>query len=134
MDNSQGKHRSLFYLECELEATLQFEHGDRLGGGLRASQLWVMHILLGRMFRERLVLDRAVKLYARFQCQEIMRCMERINDLEELTEPSLSGTLRASTLGPPKEKAMDMEERVGLQEEVKLATQFSPGEAHTSHL
>lgn len=133
-ENFQVGHRSLFHLERELDATLQFENGDKSGSGLRVSQLWVTCILLGRLFREPMVLGRAVKMYARFQHHEIMRCMVKINDLEELAEPPLSGTLGASTSGPPKHEAMDMEERLGLQEEASLATQFIPGKAHTSHL
>lgn len=73
-------------------------------------------------------------MYASFQHREIMRCMMKINNLEELAKFPLSGTLGASTSGPPKEKAMDMEESVGLQKEAKLAAQFTPGEAHTGHL
>ena len=76
----------------------------------------------------------AVKMYARFQRREIMRCMVKINDLEELGEPPLSGTLGASTSGTPKDDAMDVEESMGLEKEAKLAAQFSLGEAHTSHL
>ena len=133
-ENSQVEHRSLFHLEWELDATLWFEHGDGSGGGLKASQLLVTHIVLGRLFRERLVLGQAVKMYAWFQCREIMRCMVKINDLEELSKLPLSGTLGASTSGTPKDDTMDMEESVGLQEEAKLAAQFSLGEAHTGHL
>ena len=62
--NSQAERQVLFHLEQELDTTVQFEHGDELGGGLKASQLWVMRILLGRLFRERLVLGQVVKLYA----------------------------------------------------------------------
>ena len=60
MENSQAECRSLFHLERELDVTLQFEHGNGSGGGLRASQLWVMHILLGRLFKECLILGRAM--------------------------------------------------------------------------
>ena len=134
MESSQAEHRSLFHIEHELDATLQFKHGGGSGGRLRVSQLWVMHILLGRIFRECLVLGRAVKLYTRFQLYEIMRCMVKINDLEELAEPPLSGTLGASTSGPPKDKSMDVEESINLQEEAKLASKFSPGEANNGLL
>ena len=79
------------------------------------------HILLGWLFKEHLVIDREIKLYARFQRREIMRCMLKINDLEELAKPPLSGTSGASTSSLPKEEAMDMEESIGLQEEAKLA-------------
>ena len=40
--------------------------------------------------------------------------MVKMNDLEELAEPPLSGTLGASTSGTPKDDAMDVEESVGL--------------------
>ena len=43
-----------------------------------------------------------------------MWCMVKINDLEELAKSSLSDTLGTSTLGTPKDEAMDVEESVGL--------------------
>lgn len=51
-ENSQAERRSLFCLERELDAALRFEHGHESGGRPNANQLWVMHILLGRLFRE----------------------------------------------------------------------------------
>ena len=39
-----------------------------------------------------------------------MCCMVKLNDLEELVELLLGGTLGASTSAPPQEEAMDMEE------------------------
>ena len=59
-------------------------------------------------------------MYARFQRHEIMRCMLKLNDLEELVEPPLGGTSGASTSGLPKDEAMDLDEGIGLQEEAKL--------------
>ena len=59
-----------------------------------------------------------------------MRCMVKINDLEEQAEPPLSGTLGASTSGTSKGDTMDVEESVGLQEEARLVGQFSLGEVH----
>jgi hypothetical protein len=118
-------------MEWELDVALRFDHGDRLGGGLKANQLYVMCILLGRLFRERLVLRQVVKMYAQFQLQNIMQFMVKINNLEELAEPPLSGMLGTSTSGTPKDNAMDMEESVGLQEEANLVAQFILGEAHT---
>ena len=35
--------------------------------------------------------------------------MVKINDLEELVEPPLGGTLGASTLGLPKDEVMDLD-------------------------
>ena len=57
-----------------------------------------------------------MKLYARFQHRKIMRCMVKINDLEEQADPLLSGMLVDSTSGTPKDDAMGIEERVGLKE------------------
>ena len=56
-----------------------------------------------------------------------MRCIVKINDLEEQVEPPLSGTRGASTSGTSKGDAMDVEESVGLQKEARLAAQFSLG-------
>lgn len=86
-ENSQAKRRSLLYLERELDAVLHFEHGDDTGGDLKANPIWVTHILLGRLFREHQALGRAAKLFAQFQHSQIMRCMVKINKLEEKAEP-----------------------------------------------
>ena len=59
-----------------------------------------------------------------------MRCMVKLNDLEELAEPLLGGTPDASTSAPPKDVAMDLDEDDRLQEEANAATQFSPDEAN----
>ena len=59
-----------------------------------------------------------------------MRCMVKINDLEEQVEPSLSDMMGASTSGTSKGDAMDVEESVVSQEEARLASQFSLGGAH----
>ena len=58
-----------------------------------------------------------------------MRCMVKINDLEERAEPSLYDTMGSSTFASFKGDAMDMEESVGLQEGTRLAAHLSPGEA-----
>ena len=113
-------------LERELEAALRFEHKDDDYGGPRSNLIWVTIILLGCLFRERQVLQKVVQLFARFQCREIMHCMVKINDLEERAEPSLCGTMGASTSASFKGDAMDMEESVGLQEGTSLAAHLSP--------
>lgn len=110
LENSQAERRLLLRLEHELDASLLFEHG----GGPRVRQLWVMRILLGWLFRVRLVLGQAIKLYAKFQRREIMRCMVKINDLEEIDEPPLGGTPGASTSSLPKDDTMGVDESVGL--------------------
>ena len=43
-----------------------------------------------------------------------MRCMVTLNDLEELVEPPLGGTLGALTLAPPKDATIDLDEEDGL--------------------
>ena len=74
-------------------------------------------------------MGKAVKLFARFQRREIMRCMVKINDLEERAKPPLCDTMGASTLASFKGDTMDVEESVGLQEGTRLAAQLSPGGA-----
>ena len=69
-------------------------------------------------------------MFANFQWWEIMRCMVKLNDLEELAEPPLGGTPDASTLKLPKEAAMDLDEAGGLQAEANVVAYFSPGETN----
>lgn len=97
-----------------METTLHFEHDNGEEGGKRASPIWVTRILLGRLFIQRKALGQVVKLYSRFQRREIMRCMVKINDLEEEAEPPLSGMMDSSTSSTSKGDAMDVEESVGL--------------------
>lgn len=52
LENTPAERQSLLRLEQELNASLWFEQG----GGQRAIPLWVTPILLGRLFRECLVL------------------------------------------------------------------------------
>ena len=60
--------------------------------------MWVMRILLGHLLKERMVLGQAIKQFAKFQRREIMRCMVKLNDLEDMAEPPLKGALIALTL------------------------------------
>ena len=117
-------------MERELEAALRFEHEEDDYGGLRANPIWITRTLLGCLFRERQALGKAVKLFAHFQHREIMRCMVKINDLEERAESPLYGMMGASTSASFKGDAMDVEESFGLQEGTRLAAHLSPGEAH----
>ena len=59
-----------------------------------------------------------------------MRCMVKLNDLEELVEPPLGGTLGASTSAPPQDEAMDLEEEARRLAEANDMAQFSPREAN----
>ena len=80
-------------LEGELNSTLLFEHGGRQP----TSTLWVSHILLGRLLRERLALGQTVKVFSKHYCKEVMRSLVKIQDLVDLVEPPLGG-LSVSTL------------------------------------
>ena len=101
-------------LERELEVALLVEHGDDDDGGLRSNPIWITKIMLGHLFRECQALGKVVKLFTHFQHREIMRCMVKINDLEERAEPLLYGMMGSSTSTSFKGDAMDVEESVGL--------------------
>lgn len=58
-----------------------------------------------------------------------MRCMVKINDLEEKVELPLSGVMGASSFGNLRDDAMEVEESVGLWDEARLAAHFSLGGA-----
>ena len=60
-----------------------------------------------------MVLGRAIKMFAKFQRREIMCCMVKLNDLEELAKLPLGGTSGASSSALPQEEAMDLEDKVG---------------------
>ena len=108
-----------------MEATLMFEHG----GSRRANQLWVTKILLGRLFRERLSLDRAVKSYAKFQRREMMRGLVKLNELEEVVEPPLGGHSEAFISRLPRDDPLDMDADDAVLEEEGEEAWFSPGES-----
>ena len=59
-----------------------------------------------------------------------MRCMVKLNDLEELAESLLGGTSGASTSMSPQDEAMDLEEEAGRLAEANDMAQFSPREAN----
>ena len=125
MENSPVERRALSTLEKELEATLLFEHG----GEYRANPHWVTRILLGKLFRERLSLGRAVKSFAKFQDREMMWGLVKLNALEEVVEPPLGGNQERSVSRLPRDEPMDMEAEDAVLEEVEDDAQFSPGES-----
>jgi hypothetical protein len=45
-----------------------------------------------------MVMFRAIKQFSKFQCREIMRCIVKLNDLEDMVEPPLEGAPVASIL------------------------------------
>ena len=69
-------------------------------------------------------------MYAHFQHREFMRSLVKINDLQEQAESPLSGMMGASSLATYKGDTMEVEESVGMQEEVRLAEQLNPSGDH----
>ena len=67
-------------------------------------------------------------MFAKFQRREIMRCMVKLNDLEEMVEPPLGGTSGDLTLAPPQEEAMDLDGVAGRMTETNDKAKLSPGE------
>ena len=49
-------------------------------------------------------------MFAKFQRRDIMRCMVKLNDLEELVEPPLGGNSGISTSDLSKDMEMDLDE------------------------
>ena len=119
------ERRALFRLEKELEATLIFEHE----GQYRAIPHWVTQILLGRLFRERLSLNRAVESFPKFQRREMMRGLVKLNELEDVVEPLLGGNQERSVSRLPRDEPMDMEAEDVALGEVKDDSWFNPGES-----
>ena len=125
METSSAERQPLLWLEKELEATLLFEHE----GSCRSSPVWVTQILLGRLFPERLSLGRAVKSFAKFQHREMMRGRVKLNELEDIVEPPLSGNQETSISRLPRDEPLDMEAEDAALEEVEEDAWFSPGES-----
>ena len=96
MKNTATDRRILAHLEKELQVAFCFEDGN----GRPVNYLWVVHILLGRLFHERTALGRAIKQFAKFQRREILRGMVKLNDLEDLVKPPLDGGPEASSSAP----------------------------------
>lgn len=51
--------------------------------------------MLGRLIWEQTAIGRAIKMFVKFQRREIMRGMVKLNDLEDLAEPLLHGSMEA---------------------------------------
>ena len=76
-------------LEKIMQAALSFA-----GGGEELdNSLWIVHILLRRMIRERTEIGRAIKSVAKFQRSKIMRELVKLGDLENMAEPPLHGSM-----------------------------------------
>ena len=120
--NSIVDYRILVHLERELQTTFWLDNGN----GLLVSSLWVVRILLGRLLYERTTLGHTIKQYTKFQHREIMRCMVKLNNLEDLAKPPLDGVLKASSSALRKHEGMEMDADAGRQEGALSNAQFSP--------
>lgn len=127
-ENFRAEIRTLIRLEDDLNLSLLFEHGR----GQRASPLWIVHILLGRLSRERTTLDKAVEVFAKLQWRDIMQSMVKLHDLVDLAEPPWRGMAEASTSGLPTDEAMEMDKAIGNHNEEATDASASPREANLS--
>ena len=73
-----------------------------------------------------MTLGHAIKQYAKFQCHEIMRCMVKLNDLEDMDEPPLDGVLEALSSAMRQNKEMDMEAAAERRAGATNTMQFNP--------
>lgn len=126
LENSTEQARALTRLEGELSTTLLFEHGGRQ----TVIPLWVVYILLGYLFRERLALGQMVESFAKHYWREAMRSLVKLQDLVDLVEPPLGGTPAMKTSRQTKEEAMELDDEEEEQEEDTLGGQRSLREAN----
>ena len=91
MENSATDQWILVNLEKELQVAFKFVDGDREP----TNSIWIVKIMLGRLIWERNAIGRAIKLFAKFQRHEIMGGMVKLNDLEDMAEPPLHGSMEA---------------------------------------
>lgn len=89
LENSMEEACALTCLEGELSSNLLFEHGGRN----TSISLWVIHILLGRLFQERLALGWTMEALAKHYQRESMCSLVKLQDLVDLGEPPLGGEL-----------------------------------------
>lgn len=59
-----------------------------------------------------------------------MRCMVKMNNLEELVEPPLQGNSGVSTLDLPKDVAMELDEADRLHGDATTDVDFNTGEVN----
>lgn len=113
LENLPVEVRALTHLEGELGSSLLFEHD----GGQSANPLWVVRILLERLFRERLAFGLVVEVFAKHYRREAMRGMVKLQDLVDLVKPPLGGSSIAIASGQPKGEAMELDDDDEEQEE-----------------
>lgn len=106
MEHSSEEARTLKHLEGELISTLMFEHGGRQ----LASSLWVVRILLGHLFHERLALGWMVEAFAKNYQRESMRSLAKLQDLVDLAKSPLGGVPATTSSGQTKDEAMELDE------------------------
>lgn len=107
--NSVEERRTMANLEKTMQAALSFASG----GEEPDNSPWIVHILLGRMIRERTAIGRAIKSLAKFQHREIMCGLVKLGDLEHLVDPLLLGSLAT----PPSPQRLQNEEGVQMNAE-----------------
>ena len=91
---------------ANLEKTMQAALSFAGGGEESDNSLWIVHILLGRMIRERTEIGRAIKSLAKFQRREIIRGLVKLGDLEDLADPPMLGSYTT----PPSPQRLQNEE------------------------
>ena len=74
-----------------MQAAFKFVDGDEEP----ANSIWIVRILLRRLIWEWTTIGRAIKLFTKFQRREIMHGMVKLNDLEDMAEPLLHGSMEA---------------------------------------
>lgn len=107
--NTVGERRDIANLEKTLQAMLSFVSG----GEESDNSPWILCILLGRMIRERSVIGRATKSWAKFQHREIMHGLVKPGDLEDLADPPVLG----SHATPPSPQRLQNEEGMQMNAE-----------------
>ena len=88
-ENSASDQWVIVNLEKELHVSLRFVDGE----GEPTNSIWIVGILLGRLIWEWTAIGQAIKLFAKFQHHEIMREMVKLNDLADMAEPPLHGSM-----------------------------------------
>ena len=125
-ENSATDRRILASLERELQAAFRFEDDN----GRLANSVWVVRILLGRLLQERIALGQAIKQFAKFQWHEIMCGMVKLNDLEDMVELPLNGSIEASPRNKRPQGGNDMEAKAGNYKGAPSSRPFSPEANH----
>ena len=123
-EKSRAEICTLFHLEEDLKSTMLFEHG----GTQRASELWLTHILLGHLSREKTTLGKAVEVFSKLQRRDIMHSMVKLHNLVDLAKPPWKSMADIHSVHRPREEAMDLDEALENQDEEAMESLTSSGE------